>query len=266
MKKYVVILSITLFSLTTYSQNITLSGRIQDQKNKTDLEYANVTLGLPDGTLITGTVSDSTGRFTLPDLNSGTYKLSIGYVGYQTRILDVTLGELTENYDLGRIYLDQTIGQIQEVTIAGAKSEVAAGMEKKVFELDDRIAQSGGTILDAMKTLPGVTFDQDGKVLLRGSDKVMILVDSKQSGLTGFGRNTGLNNLPASNVESIEIINNPSAKYDASGMAGIINIKFKKENEQGFHGSAALNLNYLPHPQNECLPPKRCYVPETFTE
>ena len=99
---------------------------------------------------------------------------------------------------------------------------------------------SGGSVLDAMKSMPSVTVDQEGKVLLRGSDKVMVLIDGKQSSLTGFGNQKGLESIPVSNIQSIEIINNPSAKYDATGMAGIINIIYKKETEKGLHGDFGL--------------------------
>ena len=98
------------------------------------------------------------------------------------------------------------------------------------------ISQSGGSVLQALKNLPGVTTSQDGKVELRGSDKVAVLIDGKQTALTGFGGQTGLDNIPASAIERIEIINNPSAKYDANGNAGIINIIYKKSKQQGFNG------------------------------
>ena len=106
-----------------------------------------------------------------------------------------------------------------------AKREIrSADLDKKTFNLDDNITQSSGSVLDAMKTMPGGMVDSEGKVMLRGRDKVMVLIDGKQSSLTGFGNQIGLDNIPAANIESIEIINNPSAKYDATGMAGMINI------------------------------------------
>ena len=108
--------------------------------------------------------------------------------------------------------------------------------------MSSNIAQSGGSVMDIMKTMPGITVDQEGKVMLRGSDKVMILIDGKQSSLTGFGNQKGLETIPSSNIESVEIINNPSAKYDASGMAGVINIQYKKEKENGWNGDASFNF------------------------
>ena len=109
-------------------------------------------------------------------------------------------------------------------------------MDKKTYSVGANISQNGGSVLQTLKNLPGVTTSQDGKVELRGSDKVAILIDGKQTALTGFGSQTGLDNIPASAIERIEIINNPSAKYDANGNAGIINIIYKKNKQQGFNG------------------------------
>ncbi len=104
----------------------------------------------------------------------------------------------------------------------------------------DNIGQAGGSVLQAMSTVPGVTVGPDGKVLVRGSDKVVVLIDGKQTALTGFGSQTGLDNLPASALERIEIINNPSAKFDANASAGIINLVFKKQEQEGLNGKFGL--------------------------
>ena len=103
---------------------------------------------------------------------------------------------------------------------------VSDKMDKKTFKVEDNVSQAGGSVLQSMQSLPGVTV-QDGKVQLRGSDKITVLIDGKQTALTGFGNQSGLDNIPASAIEKIEIINNPSAKYDANGNAGIINIIYK---------------------------------------
>ena len=108
-------------------------------------------------------------------------------------------------------------------------------MDKKTFKVEDNISKSGASVLQTMQNLPGVTV-QDGKVQLRGNDKVTVLIDGKQTALTGFGSQSGLDNLPASVIEQIEIINNPSSKFDANGNAGIINIIMKKHKQEGFNG------------------------------
>ena len=143
---------------------------------------------------------------------------------------------------MGKIQLAPSTENLEEVEVFGKQATTNADLNKKSFSLEDNIAQSGGYVLDAMKTLPGVTFDQDGKVILRGSDKVVVLIDGKQSSLTGFGNQKGLANIPASNIEKIEIINNPSAKYDANGFAGIVNIIYKKEKQTGLNGDVGLSF------------------------
>lgn len=114
-------------------------------------------------------------------------------------------------------------------------SDISNKLDKKTYSVADNISQSGGSVLQSIQNLPGVTV-QDGKVQLRGNDKITVLIDGKQTALTGFGSQTGLDNIPASAIDKIEIINNPSSKYDANGNAGIINIIMKKNKQNGFNG------------------------------
>ena len=130
---------------------------------------------------------------------------------------------------------------LSNVTVtATQQSGVADQLDRKTFNVADNLSQSGGSVLQVMNNLPGVTTSQEGKIQLRGSDKVAVLIDGKQTALTGFGGQVGLDNIPASAIERIEIINNPSAKYDANGNAGIINIIYKKNRQQGFNGKLGL--------------------------
>jgi outer membrane receptor protein involved in Fe transport len=131
---------------------------------------------------------------------------------------------------------------LDSVIVTGKQDAVAARLDKKTFNVSENISAAGGSALEAMQNLPGITMGNDGKVLLRGSDKVMILIDGKQTALTGFGAQSALGNMPASAIEKIEIINNPSAKYDAGGNAGIINIILKKEKKEGFNGKIGLTV------------------------
>lgn len=219
-------------------QSIVLSGRIIDRSNDESIPYATIVLKQDTGsTIINGTISDESGRFTLNLSQRGNFVLQCSYVGYQTLNTQVLIGQKNDIYDLGKLYLAAESEQLGEVTVTAQKAIVDAGLSKKSFSMDDQVAQSGGSVADAMKALPGVTIDQEGQVLLRGSDKVAVLIDGRQSGMTGFGNQKGLNNIPAANIDRIEIINNPSAKYDAAGMAGIINIIYKKEQKNGFNGS-----------------------------
>jgi len=129
-----------------------------------------------------------------------------------------------------------------EVIISEKKDLVSSGIEKKSYDIGGNISQAGGSVLDVMRNLPGITVDQEGKLELRGSDKVTVLIDGKQSSLTGYGNQKGLSTIPASNIDKIEIISNPSAKYDASGMAGIINIIYRKEVDKGLNGDVGFSF------------------------
>ncbi len=220
-----------------------ISGRILEKGTGEPLPFATIALhleGSPE--MLTGAITDEEGRFTIAGLSQGSYEVHCSFVGYSTVVMPVLIGEKNDIFDLGKIELATSAEQLSEVVVAGKAAIVSSDLDRKTFSIDDNFAQSGGSVLDAMKGLPGITVDQEGKVQLRGSDKVAVLIDGKQSSLTGFGNQKGLDNIPAANIDRIEIINNPSAKFDAAGMAGIINIIYKKEKETGFNGDIGLSM------------------------
>ncbi|MBC8032523.1 MAG: TonB-dependent receptor, partial [Chitinophagaceae bacterium] len=220
---------------------VTLSGSVRDASSKAALSFVNVTLKLAkDSSLVAGTISGEDGRFTVPDLSSGSYVLVLTYIAYQPKMQPVLVGQLTNYLDLGNIELSRDSKLLDEVIVSGKQDAVSNRMDKKSFSVADNIGQAGGSVLQVMKNLPGITTDQDGRVQLRGSNKVMVLIDGVQTALTGYGGQTSLDNIPSSAIERIEIINNPSSKYDANGNAGIINIIYKKEKKEGLNGKIGL--------------------------
>ena len=230
-----------LFATTSFAQQITLSGQLLDQETQEVLPFANVLVkNSKNDALVTGAMTDDDGRFEILGLATGSYSLVFSFIGYAPVEHKFTSSGLNTVFDLGKIALVPTVENLNEVEVVGEQATTNSELNKKSFNVSDNIAQSGGSVLDAMKTMPGVTFDQEGKVILRGSDKVVVLIDGKQSSLTGFGNQKGLSNIPASNIEKIEIINNPSAKYDANGFAGIVNIIYKKEKQTGLNGEVSL--------------------------
>ena len=233
-----------LYVFAGYSQSasVTISGIVKDKTAKTTLPYVNIALKkVTDSAFITGVISNEEGRFSLAGIKPGSYLLEFSYAGFSTKREPVLIGTLSAFLDMGTIELQATTDVLSEVVVVAKQDAVSNKMDKKTFSVADNISQSGGSVLQALKNLPGVTTTQDGKVELRGSDKVAILLDGKQSALTGFGNQNGLDNIPASAIEKIEIINNPSAKYDANGNAGIINIIYKKNKQEGFNGKIGLN-------------------------
>ncbi len=222
--------------------NITLSGRLKSAENKKPIGFASVALKRADAkaTFVVGTVTDEQGYFSLAGLRPGDYMLECSFLGFQTKQQSVPIGQLSAFLDLGNVLLLEDSKALQEVVVAEKAATISAQMDKKTFSIADQIAQSGGSVLQALSNLPGVAVTQEGKVQLRGSERVAVLVDGQQTALTGFDNQKGLENLPASAIERIEIINNPSAKYDANGNAGIINIIFKKSNNEGWNGKIGL--------------------------
>jgi outer membrane receptor protein involved in Fe transport len=225
-----------IFSITKAQTNVTISGIVKDKNSKANLPFVNVVLKTEkDSSFISGAVSNEEGRFSISKIKSGNYYLEVSYIGYKTSKKTLFIGNLSEYLDIKTIELEEKSTELQEVLIIGKTDGISEEMDKKTFSLKDNISQNGGSVLQAMQNLPSVTV-QDGKVQLRGNDKVTVLIDGKQTALTGFGNQTGLDNIPASAIEKIEIINNPSAKYDANGNAGIINIIYKKNKKEGFNG------------------------------
>jgi outer membrane receptor protein involved in Fe transport len=228
-------------SIFAQSKAVALSGKIQEKSKKTALAYVNVLLKtLKDSVFVAGTITNEEGLFVFSALKPGNYVLETSFMGFETHKQSVLVGQLSNFLDLGTIWMTESSQSLSEVTVTAKQDEISAKMDKKSYSVADNISQSGGSVLQAMNNLPSVTVSQEGKVQLRGSEKVTVLIDGKQTALTGFDSQKGLDNIPASAIERIEIINNPSSKYDANGNAGIINIIFKKNKQEGLNGQIGL--------------------------
>lgn len=227
--------------LTAQKSAVTLSGTIKDMASTEALSFVTVIMKQAgDSSFVAGTISNEAGLFTLVDVKPGEYLLELSLLGYSRSFSSVFVGSSSDYLNLGAILMEENTLTLDEVTITAEQDALSSRMNKKTYSLEDNISQSGGSVLQSMQNLAGVTV-QDGQVQLRGSNQVVILIDGKQTAITGMGSQNGLDNLPASVVEKIEIINNPSAKYDANGNAGIINIILKKENQDGFNARLGLS-------------------------
>ncbi|WP_261512148.1 TonB-dependent receptor domain-containing protein [Chryseobacterium paludis] len=239
---------VLLFSSFAIAQvsSVTVSG-IVSNTNHSGLPYSRIVLKSPkDSVFISGTITNEEGRFALTEIKPGNYLIEISMAGYNSHTQSLFIGSLSEFLDIPPIELQSNSNaketKIEEVVLTGSrKNEVSNQLDKKTYSVADNISQNGGSVLQSMQNLPGITV-QDGKIQLRGNDKVTVLIDGKQTALTGFGSQTGLDNIPASAIDKIEIINNPSSKYDANGNAGIINIIMKKNKQNGWNGKVGLTL------------------------
>ena len=196
MKAKLITLSIFVIFLTSssFGQNkgVTISGLIKDKVEKSALSYVSVSLKTEkDSAFVAGTVSNEEGRFTLSNIQPNNYYFEISLTGYITKRQAIYVGSLSEFLDIATIELEEDIQKIGEVSILSKRDDGSSKMEKKTFKVEDNISQSGGSILQSMQNLPGVTI-QEGKVQLRGNDRVTVLVDGKQTALTGFGNQSGL--------------------------------------------------------------------------
>ncbi|QOI96508.1 MAG: TonB-dependent receptor [Flammeovirgaceae bacterium] len=230
-------------STVTFSQvkSVTVSGVLKDHLSKSGLAYVNVIIkNEKDSSFVSGAVSTDDGSFSITNLSPGNYILETSLVGYNTLSTSMVVGKFSEYIDLGIIELMENVTALNEIVVSGTRDAVSETLDKKIFSVSDNVSQSGGSLLQVMQTLPGVTVSQEGTVQLRGSNKVVVLIDGKQTALTGFGNQRALENIPASAIEKIEVINNPSSKYDANGNAGIINIIYKKDVREGFNGQVGL--------------------------
>lgn len=244
---FLIFLSVFVFGFSTvFSQNkkTTVSGIVKDKTTQLPVPFVNaIVKSANDNHFISGTITAEDGRFEFSNLEKGNYNLECSFIGYKTQIVPLYIGDLNEFLNVGTISIEEETNLLNEITVTSKSETVSAKMDKKVFSLSDNIAQSGGSVLQSMQNLPGVNI-QDGKIQLRGNDKVVVLIDGKQTALTGFGNQSGLDNIPASAIDKIEIINNPSAKFDANGNAGVINIIYKKNKQEGLNGKIGIGSGY----------------------
>jgi hypothetical protein len=213
----------------------TIRGKIFDSRSRQPLEYANVVLfSMRDSAMVTGTVSDSAGRFEMRNVPFGSYYLVTNFIGYHRKnIKDINLTSENRILDLGQISLDMASVNIGEVTVAADKPHVEYKIDKKVVNVSQDILAAGGTAVDVLENVPSVSVDIEGNVSLRGSSSYTVLIDGKPSVISG---SDALQQIPASTIDRIEIITNPSAKYDPDGVAGIINLILKEQKKEGLNG------------------------------
>lgn len=213
-----------------------INGHAIDESQQ-DIPYVNVLVySESDSSLTAAEIADSTGAFTVKLKTPGAYRLQLKMLGYEANIQkNIVLNKEYQQADLGHIILKPNITQIEEVGVVGEKKAVEYKIDRKIINLDKLPNAAGGTLSEALEDVPSIKTDMDGNVLLRGSSNFKVYVDGKPSMLEP---DLALKQIPADAVEKVELITNPSAKYDADGDAGIINIVMKKNRATGFNALA----------------------------
>ncbi|MEQ9229527.1 MAG: TonB-dependent receptor, partial [Cyclobacteriaceae bacterium] len=223
----------------------TISGTVTDESGGQALEFATVAVhSARDSSLVGGGITDLEGKFNLT-VKPGIFYLKIQFISYGEKIIsDVRVGRDNMNVDLGSVTLEASQVQLDEVTVQAERTQMELQLDKKVYNIGSDLSNLGGSAADLLSNLPSLEVDVDGNVSLRGSENVQILIDGKPSGLIGLSGTGGLQQLQGNLIERVEVITNPSARYDAEGGAGIINIILKKEKAKGFNGSFQVQTGY----------------------
>ncbi|MCK7556115.1 TonB-dependent receptor [Chitinophaga sedimenti] len=204
-------------------------GKLVDGSTKQPVEYASVTLHrAKDSSLVTGMLTRPNGDFSFENLPFGQFTLRVNFMGYKSLYKKVNVTPQNMDQDLGNLRLEANAKALAEVEVTGQRSAFSMGIDKKIFNVDRNLVSMGGTATDVLKSVPSVNVDIDGNVKVRNASP-NLFVDGKPSTLT-------LDQIPADAIESVELITNPSAKYDAEGMSGILNIVLKKNRKAGING------------------------------
>ncbi len=253
MKIYFVVLVIFLANIIVSAQNKNnenanlisgfIKGKVIDSSTKKVIDYANVSLfSAKDSSVINGTVSNSKGEFIITNVRPGKYYAKISFVGYKSTVItNINITSKSQAAELGLVSIVPSSIQMSGVVVRADKEMIVTNLDKQVINVDKDLVSSSGSALDVMQNIPAIQVDIDGNISLRGNSNVTILVDGKPSGFSGLSSNDVLTQIPANSIQSVEVVTNPSSKYDPDGTAGIINIVLKKKSNPGFNG--VFNLN-----------------------
>lgn len=226
-----------LFILITsplFAQETEITGKVLDASNNDPLEFATVTLvQVKDSTMITGTTVDIEGNFQLR-ISPGNYLLRFDFLGYETLFRNIILNN--EALQLGKILLNEDGEFLEEVTITAAQQLFQSDIDKRTYDVENNVLTEGATASELLNTLPSIQMDEEGSITMRGSGNVLIYINGRPTNMSSEEMESVLAQFPANSIRSVELITNPSARYDAQGVGGIINIILKKNERLGFNG------------------------------
>ncbi len=222
-----------------------ISGSIKDGGNQKIIDAATITLlKSTDSSWVKAAVTDKEGNFSFENLKNGSYLLLATSIGHaKTYSGPLNISDAQNSIGVGVLQLVPTSKSLKEVVVTSKKQLIERKLDKTIVNVDAAISNAGTTALEVLEKAPGVMVDKDGNISLKGKQGVMIMLDGKPTYLSATELTSMLRNMPSANIDQIEIMTNPSAKYDASGRSGIINIKTKKNKQKGFNGNAALSYS-----------------------
>ncbi|WP_459209324.1 TonB-dependent receptor [Aquimarina rhabdastrellae] len=224
----------------TPQREVTITGIVLENISSQPLEYATVAFtNKAQQKIVTGGITNEKGAFAI-NVPAGIYDVSVEFIGFKTITLPNRV--LQEDTDLNIIKLEEDSEALGEVQIIAEKTTVEIKLDKKIYNVGKDLTVSGGSVSDVLDNVPSVSVDVEGNVALRGNENVRILINGKPSGLVGLNSTDALRQLPAESIERVEVITSPSARYDAEGTAGILNIILRRSKIQGLNGAITANL------------------------
>ena len=227
--------------MTMTAQNSgSISGKIIDKTTKEALPYVNIVVK-ENGTVVTGGITEDNGSFTIKNLPLKSYNVEVQFMGYKTQIKPIALTDAEKSINLGTIVLVEEATTLDEVNIVKEVSTIEQKIDRKVITVGRDLTTAGGTASEIMNNIPSVNVDQDGKISLRGNANVRVLVDGRP---TNMDPAQLLKQIPSTSIKKIELITNPSAKYNPEGMSGIINIVLHKNANDGFNGNFNAGITF----------------------
>ncbi|MGV6828573.1 MAG: TonB-dependent receptor domain-containing protein [Flavobacteriales bacterium] len=246
MKQLIIIIAL-LFSFQNYAtnpndKNGSISGIVIDKNLQEPIPYVTVAIKSLSGEIITGGITNEKGVFFIKDIPEGKYKVSIQFIGYITYESEIEITSKNNKINLGSIQLEEDVSQLEEVVVVAEKTTIQQKLDRKVVTIGKDLQTAGSTASEIMNNIPSVNVDQQtGNISLRGNENVRVMVDGKLSNVPIAQL---LKQIPSTSIKQIELITNPSAKYNPEGMSGIINIVLHKNTKLGFNGNVSVGLTY----------------------
>jgi iron complex outermembrane recepter protein len=244
-----------LFAMNAASQTFTVKGKVTDRESGDPMEFANIALLNPnDSSMVTGIMSELDGSFII-DSDMGEFLLRVGFMGYESAFKSISVGDKSV-LNVGNIRIRTDATNLQEVVVEGVTSMFESDIDKRSYNVENSIVAEGATATELLETLPSIQIDDEGGISMRGSGNILIYINGRPSNLSGDDAESILAQFPANSIKSVELITNPSSRYDAAGVGGIINIILKKNERTGLNGqvnasvgtrdkyTAGINLNY----------------------
>lgn len=252
---FLILSFLSLLASPLSAQDISIRGKVIEAETSEPLEFANIALlSVGDSALITGAMSELDGTFTFTT-SPGDYILRVGFIGFESRFKNISLGD-KDKVNVGNVRLRKDAQNLEEVVVEGVTSMFESDIDKRRYNVENSIVAEGATASELLSTLPSIQMDDEGSISMRGSGNILIYINGRPSNLSGDDAESVLAQFPANSIKTVELITNPSSRYDAAGVGGIINIILKKNEKTGLNGqvnasigtrdkyNAGLNMNY----------------------